>query len=985
MKRRSILLSVFGGMLAVSMSAFAITGLSKTAATAEDKAQNYWETVFDVESTGDVSFKANESAPEYLSSGILTRSAEATGSGYVKENVGLGVTITAKTTLTYKTPVYIDNLTMNDNLIEFFVAPKSKGGSETAYEIGAVTLRLEDYENSNKYIEVKSFASSYDPALAWAVAGTDTISLGGWHSRNSIIMDMSRGTPVMGSYTGNSPRSIAYMWDAESNAVLVNRGLYSETTLPNAMYATVRDLDNAAHMSGTDTLFQGFDSKYVKLSVTFDDLNKDSGEVILIGVLGQSLAGEKIEDTTAPSLSLTPALDAKNLPKGEKGSPYPIPEIEAFDVVDGIVNDNIAYTVVDKNGKKVIDGEKNVSKFIPENEGKYTIIANVADSAGNASKPLSLNIEVVKIIEDVVFSLNGKIDPTASIGEKITLPKYSVSGGSGTVTVERRVLYANKTKEVDVVNDEFTVDVAGKYCVSYRVKDYLGTDKEFTYYILATISDKPIIEKAFLPKAVKADNKLHINVPAAYDYAAAPGTKTPVDVNVFVSESGDFADGKTVTKDGDDVYYTPSKEADKVYVKFTAESKVGSAVQESEVYEVKVAKLEYYSDLFFGYNGQTDIRWDKPSIYVSDEEAYFIPTEQGASLQFVNAIGAKAFSLRLNINRAKTNFKTIAVRLTDSKNVNEAVTIRVQAFSEEKSLVTTNFTTAKTNSSIYHSSSDTALYLQMKLGRYIYDGDGLLLAELLKYDNGSEYLGFTSGSCFVDIIFEEFDYDVNNDIVSEVRFSDFVGQPKIIKKDPATSDNIPPIIKLSEHIHTFNSYNSEIVIPSATATDMVSPECKVFVTVKDPDGTFIIGSADRGMDASKSHKIKLTKYGTYVVTYTSKDERGLAEARNAYNVKSVDLVDPVLEIKGQIKTQYTVGDKLVLPEYKVTDNNTAEENIEAYVYLTTPSYGFKTVGVKGIAFGYTFVVAGDYQLTFYVRDGSGNFLIKEYKITVKEA
>ena len=40
MKRRSILLSVFGGMLALSMSAFAITGIPKKAATAETTTQN---------------------------------------------------------------------------------------------------------------------------------------------------------------------------------------------------------------------------------------------------------------------------------------------------------------------------------------------------------------------------------------------------------------------------------------------------------------------------------------------------------------------------------------------------------------------------------------------------------------------------------------------------------------------------------------------------------------------------------------------------------------------------------------------------------------------------------------------------------------------------------------------------------------------------------------------------------------------------------
>ena len=991
MKRRSILLSVFGGMLALSMSAFAITGIPKKAATAETNAQNYWKTIFDVESTGEVTFTSQADAPAYTPNGVQTRPFGGVASTNVKENVGLGVTVTAATTLTYKKLVYIDNLTMNDSLIEFFIAPASMGGSETAYEIGAATLRLEDYENSNKFIEMKLFASSYDKGLSWAIARTDTISWGGWHSKNSMIMDASRGTPVSASFTGSSQnsgtifRTMAFMWDAEENAVLVNPSLYPETALPYTSYGTVRDLDNAAHMTGSDTLFKGFDSKYVRLSVTFDDVIKDSGNVILLSLLGQSLNGEQILDKTAPKLTLTNALDADNLPKGEKGTYYPFGEIEAFDVVEGILNDEIAYTVVDPDGTTVVNGEKYIKGFTPVKEGVYTITANVADSANNVSAPLTLNVEVLPIVEELVFALNGTIKPNASIGETITLPKYAVTGGSGTVDVERRVFYANKTKEVEVINDEFMVEVAGRYCVSYRVKDYLGTDKEYTYYILATVSKEPIIENAFLPKAVKANNKLYINVPAAYDYASVPGSKTEVPVTTLVSEDGTFTDGKAVTEANGEIYYTPSDSASKVYIKYVATNKLGGYETESEVYEVEIVKLTSYSDLFYKYGGNTDIDFRKPNIYVDDKEAYFNPTEQGASLQFINAIGASSFSLRLNIDKDKTNFKSIAVRLTDSKNVNEAVTIRIQAYSNDKSLVTTNFTTGKTGSSIYHSSTDSEIYLKLKLGRYIYDGNQLLLAELLKYDNGSEYLGFTSGSCYVDVIFEEFDYNPETETYAEVRFTDFVGQPKVTEKNPALDDSIAPIITLSEHIHTFNSFNSEVIIPSATATDMVSPECKVYVSVKDPDGTYIIGSAQSGVEANKDYRIKLTKYGTYVVMYRSKDERGAKEARLTFNVKSVDLIDPVLEIKGQVKTQYKVGDKLVLPEYKVTDNNTKEEDMTVYVYLTTPSFGFKTVGVKGVSFGYTFVVAGDYRLTFYVRDGSGNYVIKNYDFTVKEA
>ena len=81
MKRRSILLSVFGGMLALSMSAFAITGIPKKAATAETNAQNYWKTIFDVESTGEVTFTSQADAPRLCAERCANPSVRRCGFG----------------------------------------------------------------------------------------------------------------------------------------------------------------------------------------------------------------------------------------------------------------------------------------------------------------------------------------------------------------------------------------------------------------------------------------------------------------------------------------------------------------------------------------------------------------------------------------------------------------------------------------------------------------------------------------------------------------------------------------------------------------------------------------------------------------------------------------------------------------------------------------------------------------------------------------
>ena len=96
----------------------------------------------------------------------------------------------------------------------------------------------------------------------------------------------------------------------------------------------------------------------------------------------------------------------------------------------------------------------------------------------------------------------------------------------------------------------------------------------------------------------------------------------------------------------------------------------------------------------------------------------------------------------------------------------------------------------------------------------------------------------------------------------------------------------------------------------------------------------------------------------------------------------MDDIAPVIEINGQIKTTAKVGDVLTLPTYNVTDNKTQDSKLLKYVYLSTPTFGYKTISVGDDMGTYIFQVEGDYTLVYFAMDDSSNYSYKTFTIHV---
>ena len=108
-------------------------------------------------------------------------------------------------------------------------------------------------------------------------------------------------------------------------------------------------------------------------------------------------------------------------------------------------------------------------------------------------------------------------------------------------------------------------------------------------------------------------------------------------------------------------------------------------------------------------------------------------------------------------------------------------------------------------------------------------------------------------------------------------------------------------------------------------------------TVTAPDGSVVKdlnGKELKSVKPDEDYKILLSSYGKYKIAYAIKEVDWLGNSK-PFNI-TVFVVDeeaPKIEFTSDGTTEATVGDVLVMPNFKVSDNVTAESDIKVSVYV----------------------------------------------------
>jgi hypothetical protein len=173
--------------------------------------------------------------------------------------------------------------------------------------------------------------------------------------------------------------------------------------------------------------------------------------------------------------------------------------------------------------------------------------------------------------------------------------------------------------------------------------------------------------------------------------------------------------------------------------------------------------------------------------------------------------------------------------------------------------------------------------------------------------------------------------------------------------------------------------NEVYVIKAVDFYDLLDPNVivKLSVTLKGKAVIATDGTEMKRVSASRDYEIVFTDYGNYTVEYTYADHAGNS-SRYSFVVAVKDLQVPTLEFKGELKTDYKVGDEIRINDAIITDNVSAGMKLKTYHYLLNPD---GTMIQTEVAFKVD--VAGTYVIYYYVVDEAGNVAIYSYEIYVR--
>ncbi|MBO5712960.1 MAG: hypothetical protein J6R88_01995, partial [Clostridia bacterium] len=564
----------------------------------------------------------------------------------------------------------------------------------------------------------------------------------------------------------------------------------------------------------------------------------------------------------------------------------------------------------------------------------------------------------------------------AFAGERIILPAYSVSGGSGNLNVS--VVVKNGENTVDVKNNSFTVESAGNYIISYVVTDYIGKSVEKSFNIQTEISQKPVIRlnDIVVPTEYK-NGAIILNVPKAYDYYTFLGYGEEVPVKVYAvsyTAGTQVSDANYVlvsANETGDYVYIPSTSADRMKIRYEATSLMGETevVYSNEIVLYSVNSLVKY----WGFDSN-DVSLAVGALESGDIEYFFRPLKNGAKINYLIPLQASEFSLGLSFENGYANFNKVSVVLSDSTMANEVITLSLTTKNHDSVYVTTgNGNKSYTKGEICDVDYISTILFKLKSKTELVDANGNLILNLTNFDSGAEFNGFTSDKIYVSVIVDEI---VSTSANNRFSIASFYNQGRYLFS--TGNDVNGPKVVTNGSVDTVYDYLETIVLPTAKAYDMCSTNCTTNVTVVDPNGTTILS----GVKANRTNSFVASVYGVYTITYTSRDEEG-----NVTNLKYlatvVDTENPVIEISGQVTTTARVNSYLTVRSFTATDNVSTNANILKYVFIETPNYGYKAVQVNGYSTAtYKFEVAGEYKLVYVAMDKAGNIAYKTFTITV---
>ena len=882
---------------------------------------------------------------------------------------GLTVRIANGDSLTFDHVFDMTKATTSTKLLEGFIVPNTQGSADFSRMVFTFT----DVEDPS--VQLVYYGNFHDDTNAHGLTYFTAAGNGQMHCGLEYV-----GKLHVGSNLGCMvPHSFIAMdtglyWGAQKPTPVApdaKKFCISYDYKTNQAWAggkIISDLDDSNYYS---SLWFGFPSGKAKLTISALNYNDATANMCFTSILGVDLSAKNYIDEEAPIITVDS--EYTEMPKATVGGTYPVPSATAIDRVCGGCRVNVAvWYNYGLDGQKMVDVQE--GRFKVDGVGVYAIVYEATDYAGNVAREvLWVRAYLSQYIPKLTVSMEGG-EEEIEVGTLQSLPSVTVSGGSGNVEVAYTLTKGKE--ECKIVDGKFRLEQAGDWVLTCTAVDYVGNTAANACILKGVISGKPILqEEPLLPVAYVSGATYELPLVYAYDYSGGEKTQKLCDVTLVLK-------GKAETKKAGESF-TPTVETDKEPVKlsYTCDGEVlfekeipvcivfgkeripGSTERYRDV--VNVEKYFYTQDVLSFVNGY-ELAGFKGLKITADNAM------ESAGATFINPQPAEAFSLAFMTVPQQSKFEGISVTLTDSQNANVCIQAVLRK-DDGQALMTVGDTTI---SLVLDFDGAVAAPFSLGFTKNAFLVNSTTSVAATKTISGEAFDGFPSGKVYFTVEL----------LHTEAGAATFIHKICDVNVNN-TQDNTGPFLTTAESVITNAVKDSVYTLQSIIACDVLCPNVETYLTVITPSGDVAVstdGIALESVDATREYQIELSQYGDYLVSITAKEGAAWKYSNESYfdyNVTVIDGEKPTLEFKGKFPKTLKVGEALILPKYKVSDNYTKAENITVMTMIINPKG--MPIYLYGDVNAVTCEYAGVYEIYMYVYDEMGNLTTFETSVTVK--
>lgn len=690
--------------------------------------------------------------------------------------------------------------------------------------------------------------------------------------------------------------------------------------------------------------------------------------LFVVSMFGAGLFMANANSETITDIKLTinySPYDKEELPVGIAGKSYAVFDATAVDNLGNTVTD-IDVLVSDPNGELLLIVD---NRFDTQTVGEYTITYTAKYLSLNVSETVKVNVTAIG--EQIEYELDERGETQGYVGQKFFVYEGTYDGGVGQLDFAMQVTDKNGDEvDLSIAKDGyyFVPVTSGEYTILYTVTDFIGQIKQQTLKLTVEDSLSPVFSIPSISKVARIGDKVTFPIADAKVYVDGKEYYLPVKV---------YCDDVDVTESMSVTFETAGKHT----VKYVAKNLFDENYNATQTFEVTVydpsvilyptpdpddEEFTRYVDSFMSLDNFTPSYSEMPEAgdYMGVYVLNATNQKDYATFEFKSKIHKEFLSVNLGTEDG-AYFNAITLKFTDSKFANDCVSITFKEIVTEEQDVVLAVYVADVLKKTFNASFESFMAENVNVFyndelKCLDDGAGNKIVDIDFFDDGRAFTGFKSEKAYlgfsIDGIAESVRIKLSSIAQSNITGSFIdLGAPSFVT-NPKFRDVISADV------------NEVVTLVKLDAFDLLDENVTIKLIVKDPDGNQIYEG-----NGNEEYKLTVLKSGTYSVEYIASDTRGNPKSKTA-SIYVADRIPPVIEVDSLPK-YVSEGDDISLSDYEVTDNITAQENIQTYIYVIYNNYEKKMVTDE-----YKFEKVGEYVIRYVAFDADFNCTIVEFKV-----